>query len=78
MRVPIFRVVCDDDPTAKPFAVSLQTLYEQSKDGDPTFDQVYTNVNPPCWTPCFVPLERGCSVTVGGGAGVQFTLTRIR
>ena len=77
MRVPIFKIVNDDDPMDYyyPCAVSLQTLYDN---GDPAYDAVYTNVNPPAWTPRFALLERGCSVTVGGGAAPQFTLTRIR
>jgi hypothetical protein len=77
MRVPIFKVTCDDEPISMdyPCAVSLQTLYDN---GDPAYDAVYTNVNPPAWAPRFVLLERGCSVTVGGGAGVQFTIERIR
>lgn len=64
MRVPIFRVTCDDAPNdpAYPCAVSLPTLYENA---DPATDDVCT-------------LTVGQSITVGGGAGVQFTLTRIR
>jgi len=77
MRVPIFKITNDDDPGdyAFPRAVSLQTMYDNA---DPAYDAVYTNVNPPAWIPRFVLLERGCSVTVGGGAAVQFTITRIR
>ena len=77
MRLPIFKVRNDDDPLDPqyPIAVSLQTLYDN---GDPAYDAVYTNVNPPAWAPCFVLLERGCSVTVGGGAAVQYTIKRIR
>ena len=64
MRVPIFRVTCDDDPSdpAYPCAVSLQTIY---MNGDSVIDDVSG-------------LRKGESDTVGGGAAVQFTLTRIR
>ena len=67
MRVPIFRVSCDDDPSdySYPCAVSLDTLRELCDDGDPTYMDVCD---------CAI----GQSVTVGGGAAVQFTLKRIR
>ena len=63
MRVPIFRVVCDDDPSdcRYPCGVSLDDLGEEP--------DVYADA---------AVLPVGESMTVGGGAGVQFTLTRIR
>jgi len=65
MRIPIFRVVCDDDPsdTSYPCAVSARTIREN---GD--FETLAAIT--------FLPM--GESITVGGGASVQFTLTRIR
>jgi hypothetical protein len=67
MRVPIFRVVNDDDQMDYQFpcGVSLDTLRELRDEGDPTYFDVCD---------CAI----GQSVTVGGGAAVQFTLTRIR
>ena len=65
MRVPIYRITNDDDPLdyEYPVAVSWTTLVDS---GD---TQTVLDV---------APLARGQSVTVGSGAAVQFTLTRIR
>jgi len=65
MRVPIFKVVCDDEPISMdyPCAVSRATL---EANGD------WLTVE------AVMGLRVGQDVTVGGGAAVQFTLTRIR
>ena len=64
MREPIYRVTNDDDPGdyIYPIAVSWRTLAEN---GDTAILDV-------------APLKVGQSVTIGGGAAVQFTMTRIR
>ena len=67
VRQPVYRVTCDDfsDP-AYPLAVTPAGLIEA---GDTeTFAALYDAA----------PLHVGDSITVGGGAAVQFTLTRIR
>ncbi len=65
MRTPIFRVVNDDDPSDywTPRAMTLQGFTDAGD--DETYDACK-------------PLNVGDSITVGGGAGTQFTLTRIR
>ena len=67
MRVPIFRVVSDDDPFDPdyPCALSHATLIDLQNHGDlPGLDVDSIRV--------------GQFVTVGGGAAQQFTITRIR
>ena len=65
MRVPIFRIVNDDDPSdyTYPCALSEPQLRDVGE------REVYNLA---------VTLGVGESVTVGGGAAVQFTITRIR
>ena len=68
MRQPVYRVICDDDPLDPdyPIAVTPASLIET---GDTeTFAALYEAA----------PIRVGDSVTVGGGAAPQFTLTRIR
>jgi len=70
MREPIYRVTNDDDPLDYDFpcAVSLATLEQRYQDGD-DIDGSY---------PRTLALAMGESITMGGGAAVQFTITRIR
>jgi hypothetical protein len=65
MREPVYKIVNDDDPGdyAYPMAVSARTIREA---GD--FETLAAIT--------FLPVRQ--SVTVGGGAAVQFTITRIR
>ena len=62
VREPIYRIVCDD---LSDYAYPMAATRENF-DGEP---DVYADV---------VPLAIGESVTIGGGAAVQFTITRIR
>ena len=63
MREPKFRITNDDDPSDYAYPM-LASL--ENFDGEP---DVYADVQ---------PLGVSESVTVGGGAGTQFTITRIR
>jgi len=65
MREPVYKIVNDDDPSdyAYPMAVSASTI---RKSGD--FETLAAIT--------FLPISE--SITVGGGAAVQFTITRIR
>ena len=65
MREPIYRVVNDDDPMdyEHPCAVSLATI-RGNGETDLADDLSVLRV--------------GASLTIGGGAAVQHTLTRIR
>jgi len=61
MRLPIFKVVCDDEPLSMdyPCAVSADAI---RRNGD--FETLAA----------ITFLRVGASITVGGGAAVQFTL----
>ena len=63
MREPIYRITNDDDPSDYAYPMAA-TL--ENFDGEP---DVYADVQ---------PLGVRESVTVGGGAAVQFTILRIR
>ena len=63
MRLPIFKITNDDDP------MDCETPCAVTLDAFAGEYDVYADVQ---------PLLVGQSVTVGGGAAVQFTLTRIR
>jgi len=63
MREPVYKIVNDDDPSDYAYPMAA-TL--ENFDGEP---DVYADVQ---------PLAVRESVTVGGGAAVQFTITRIR
>ena len=63
MREPVYKIVNDDDPMDYEYPLAA-TL--ENFDGEP---DVYADVQ---------PLAVRESVTVGGGAAVQFTITRIR
>ena len=63
MREPIYRIVNDDDPSDYAYPMAAT---RDNFAGEP---DIYADV---------VPLVVGESVTIGGGAAVQFTITRIR
>lgn len=67
MRLPIFKIVNDDDPMDYVYPVSLTpiALKDTAALDDETLDEC-------------LGLRTGESVTVGGGAAPQFTITRIR
>ena len=65
MRIPIYKVRNDDNPL-DPWCPRAMTLTQFTDAGD---DETYDLCR---------PLACGESVTVGGGAGVQFSIKRIR
>ena len=67
MRVPIFKITNDDDPMdyEYPQIVTQDSFYDDDGYDPPLSYQVGV-------------LSVGSSITVGGGAAVQFTITRIR
>ena len=65
MRIPIFKVRNDDDPGDYQYPCALSEPQLRDVDEREVYDQA-------------IALLVGQSVTVGGGASVQFTLTRIR
>lgn len=65
MRVPIYRVSCDDDPSDYQFPRAVAWPDLVASGDTQTVDAVLL-------------LPVGQSVTVGGGAAVQFTIERIR
>jgi len=67
MRVPIFKITNDDDPGDYEYP---QVVTQDVFDDDDGYD-------PPLSYQVGV-LSVGQSVTVGGGASVQFTIQRIR
>jgi len=67
MRVPIFKITNDDNPMD--YAYPLMTEGRDFADA---------NENDPALVSEVLGLRVGSSVTVGGGAAVQFTIQRIR
>ena len=67
MRAPIFKITNDDDPMdyEYPQVVTAEAFYDDDGYDPPLSYQVGV-------------LSVGQSVTVGGGASVQFTISRIR
>lgn len=65
MRTPIFKVICDDEPISMDYPCAITP--SQYKPGED--DEVLASI---------AGLSVGESRTIGGGAAVQFTITRIR
>ena len=65
MRTPIFRVTNDDDPLDYTYPCALSEPQLRDVDEREVYEQASA-------------LTVGQSVTVGGGAAVQFTIERIR
>jgi hypothetical protein len=65
MRIPIYKVRNDDNPLDPQYPIALSEPQLRDVDEREVYDQA-------------IALLVGQSVTVGGGAAVQFTIERIR
>jgi len=65
MRTPIFKITNDDDPGDYQYPCALSEPQLRDVDEREVYDQA-------------IALLVGQSVTVGGGAAVQFSIKRIR